>query len=85
MTLWSYIRSTDISYLRIIDMVVSTFPCQGIFAHFDELHQVLISFKGGDSVILFVESAREKEVIRDLLGPIMSDNNITSISWSKIK
>lgn len=85
MTLWSYIRSTDISYLRITDMIVSTFPCQGIFAHFDELHQALISFKGGDSVTIYVESAREKEVIRDLLGPIMSDNNIVSISWSKIK
>lgn len=85
MTLWSYIRSTDISYLRNTNMIVSTFPCQGVFAHFDELHQALISFKDGDSVTLFVESAREKEVIRDLLNPIMNDNNIVSISWSKIK
>ena len=85
MTLWSYIRSTDISYLRINVMILLDFPYPQKVAAFDELHQALISFKGGDSVTLFVESAREKEVIRDLLSSIMSDNNIVSISWSKIK
>ena len=85
MTLWSYIRSTDISYLRNTVMIILDFPYPQTVTAFDELHQAIIRFKGEDSVILYVESAREKEVIRDLLGPIMSDNNIVSISWSKIK
>lgn len=85
MILWSYVRSTDISYLRINIMILLDFPYPKTIAAFNELHQALISFKDGDSVTLFVESAREKEVIRDLLGPIMSDNNIVSISWINIK